>query len=116
MKEKPKVVLWENVNGVLDKNMRASFFHSIKKMERLGYESKHKILNAMDFGIPQNRKRIFVVSIYGENDFDFEALKKAETRSIDDFLEKGEKGVSDLYEVRQESMFRYLLKIITKVI
>ena len=67
----------------------------------------------MDFGIPQNRKRIFVVSIYGENDFDFETLKKVETRSIDDFLEK---GVSDLYEVRQESMLRYLVEIITKVI
>jgi DNA (cytosine-5)-methyltransferase 1 len=105
MKEKPKVVLWENVKGVLDKNMRASFFHYLKEMERLGYESKYKILNAMDFGIPQNRKRIFVVSIYGENDFDFEALKKVETRSIDDFLEK---GVSDLYEVRQKSMLRYL--------
>lgn len=107
MKEKPKVVLWENVKGVLDKNIRASFFHYLKEMERLGYESKYKILNAMDFGIPQNRKRIFVVSILGQNDFDFdfETLKKAETRSIDDFLEK---GVSDLYEVRQKSMLRYL--------
>lgn len=105
MKEKPKVVLWENVKGVLDKNMRASFFHYLKEMERLGYESKYKILNAMDFGIPQNRKRIFVVSILGQNDFDFEALKKVKTRSIDDFLEK---GISDLYEVRQKSMLRYL--------
>lgn len=105
MKEKPKVVIWENVKGVLDQNMRASFFHYLKEMERLGYESKYKILNAMDFGIPQNRKRIFVVSLLGQNDFDFEALKKVETRNIDDFLEK---GVSDLYEVRQESMLRYL--------
>lgn len=105
MKEKPKVVLWENVKGVLDKNMRTSFFHYLKEMDRLGYESKYKILNSMDFGIPQNRKRIFVVSILGQNNFDFEALKKVETRSIDDFLEK---SVSDLYEVRQESMLRYL--------
>ena len=105
MKEKPKVVLWENVKGVLDQNMRTSFFHYLKEMERLGYESKYKILNAMDFGIPQNRKRIFVVSILEQNDFDFETLKKVETRSIDDFLEK---GVLDLYEVRQESMLRYL--------
>lgn len=105
MKEKPKVVIWENVKGVLDQNMRASFFHYLKEMERLGYESKYKILNAMDFGIPQNRKRIFVVSLLGQNDFDFEALKKVETRNIDDFLEK---SVSDLYEVRQESMLRYL--------
>lgn len=105
MKEKPKVVLWENVRGVLDKNMRASFFHYLKEMEKLGYESKYRILNAMDFGIPQKRKRIFVVSILGQNDFDFESLGKVETRNIADFLET---DVSDLYEVRQKSMFRYL--------
>lgn len=81
MKEKPKIVLWENVKGVLDKNMRASFFHYLKEMERLGYESKYKILNAKDFGIPQNRKRIFVVSILGQNDFDFEALKSYRKQS-----------------------------------
>lgn len=105
MKEKPKVVLWENVKGVLDKNMRASFFHYLSEMERLGYESKYKILNAMDFGIPQNRKRIFVVSILGQNDFDFEALETIPTRDIKDFLEK---DVPSLYEVRQESMLRHL--------
>lgn len=105
MKVKPKLVLWENVKGVLDKNMRASFFHYLKEMERLGYENKYKILNAMDFGIPQNRKRIFVVSMLGKNSFDFEALKNVKTSSIDDFLER---DVSDLYEVRQESMLRFL--------
>lgn len=105
MKVKPKLVLWENVKGVLDKNMRASFFHYLKEIERLGYESKYKILNAMDFGIPQNRKRIFVVSMLGKNSFDFEALKNVKTSSIDDFLER---DVSDLYEVRQESMLRFL--------
>ena len=105
MKEKPGAVLWENVRGVLDKNMRASFFHYLKEMERLGYESKYGVLNAMDFGIPQKRKRIFVVSILGRNNFDFDALKKVETRNIEEFLER---DVSDLYEVRQESMLRYL--------
>lgn len=49
MNIKPKVVLWENVKGVLDRNLRASFFHYLKEMERLGYENKYEILNAMDF-------------------------------------------------------------------
>lgn len=51
MKEKPKAVLWKNVKEVLDKNLRASFFHYIKEMKRLGYENKYEILNATDFGI-----------------------------------------------------------------
>lgn len=105
MNMRPKVVLWENVKGVLDKNMRTSFFHYLEEMERLGYESKYKILNAMDFGIPQKRERIFVVSILGKNNFDFEKLKKIPAKNISEFIEK---DVPDIYEVRQESMLRFL--------
>ena len=105
MNIKPKVVLWENVKGVLDRNLRASFFHYLKEMERLGYENKYEILNAMDFGIPQKRERIFVVSILGNNSFDFTKLEKTQTRDISEFIEK---DTSDIYEVRQESMLRYI--------
>ena len=56
MAMRPKIVIWENVKGVLDKNLRASFFHYLTEMERLGYENKYAILNAMDFGIPQKRE------------------------------------------------------------
>ena len=105
MAMRPKIVIWENVKGVLDKNLRASFFHYLTEMERLGYENKYAILNAMDFGIPQKRERIFVVSMLGKNDFDFSKLKPVPTRDISEFLEK---NVSELYEVRQESMLCYL--------
>jgi len=50
MKEKPKWVIWENVKGVLDRNMRDSFFYYLKELEDLGYQNKFEILNAMDFG------------------------------------------------------------------
>ena len=105
MNIKPKVVLWENVKGVLDRNLRTSFFHYLKEMERLGYENKYEILNAMDFGIPQKRERIFVVSILENNPFDFVKLEKIQARDISEFLEK---DTSNLYEVRQESMLRYI--------
>lgn len=105
MNIKPKVVLWENVKGVLDRNLRASFFHYLKEMERLGYENKYEILNAMDFGIPQKRERIFVVSILGNNLFNFAKLEKMQAMDISEFIEK---DVSNLYEVRQESMLRYI--------
>ena len=105
MNIKPKVVLWENVKGVLDRNLRTSFFHYLKEMERLRYENKYEILNAMDFGIPQKRERIFVVSILENNPFDFVKLEKIQARDISEFLEK---DTSNLYEVRQESMLRYI--------
>ena len=105
MKIRPKVVLWENVKGVLDRNLRTSFFHYLKEMERLGYENKYEILNAMEFGIPQKRGRVFVVSILGNNSFDFAKLEKTQARDIFEFIEK---DASNLYEVRQESMLRYI--------
>ena len=69
MKDKPKWIIWENVKGVFDRNMRDSYFIYLKELEHLGYESKYEILNAMDFGIPQKRERIFVVSFLGANNF-----------------------------------------------
>src|SRR5699024_9049608 len=60
--DKPRWIIWENVKGVLDKNMRASFFDYLKEMERLGYETKYEILNSINFGIAQKRERIFAIS------------------------------------------------------
>ena len=107
MKEKPKWIIWENVKGVLDRNMRDSFFIYLKELEDLGYESKYEILNAMDFGIPQKRERIFVVSCLGENNFSFNKLDRKETRPLSEFLEK---DVSELYTMTQPYMLKFLNK------
>lgn len=107
MKEKPKWIIWENVKGVLDRNMRDSFFIYLKELENLGYESKYEILNAMDFGIPQKRERIFVVSYLGANNFSFNKLERKETRPLSEFLEK---NVSELYTMTQPYMLKFLNK------
>ena len=107
MKEKPKWIIWENVKGVLDRNMRDSFFIYLKELENLGYESKYEILNAMDFGIPQKRERIFVVSYLGSNNFSFNKLERKETRPLSEFLEK---DVSELYTMTQPYMLKFLNK------
>ncbi|MBS5361051.1 DNA cytosine methyltransferase, partial [Finegoldia magna] len=107
MKDKPKWIIWENVKGVLDRNMRDSFFIYLKELENLGYKSKYEILNAMDFGIPQKRERIFVVSQFGENNFSFNKLERKETRPLSEFLEK---DVSELYTMTQPYMLKFLNK------
>ena len=60
---KPKVIIWENVKNVLSKKHKHNFDAYIEQLDELNYNSYHKILNSRDFGIPQNRERIFVVSI-----------------------------------------------------
>lgn len=60
---KPKYVIWENVKNVLSKKHKHNFDLYLKALHDIGYKSYYKILNAKNYGVPQNRERIFVVSI-----------------------------------------------------
>jgi len=62
-KLKPKYVIWENVKNVISKKHRHNFDNYLNKMEELGYKNYWQVLNAKDYGIPQNRERVFTVSI-----------------------------------------------------
>lgn len=68
----PKYVIWENVKNVLSKKHRHNFDKYLSEMDRIGYNSFYKILNAKDYGVPQNRERIFVVSIRKDIEQKFE--------------------------------------------
>lgn len=102
MKDKPKWIIWENVPTVLNK-FKSVLDEYIEKLKKLGYETKFKILNSNEFGIPQNRRRVFVISFLGKNLFDFENLEKKEMKDINDFLEK---DVSEIYTVTQNSILK----------
>ena len=62
-KLKPKYVIWENVKNLLSKKHRHNFDAYQEAMEKLGYKNYYQVLNAKDFGVPQNRERVFTVSI-----------------------------------------------------
>ena len=66
-KLKPKYVIWENVKNLLSKKHRHNFDSYLEIMESLGYKNYYQVLNAKDYGIPQNRERVFTVSI--RNDY-----------------------------------------------
>ena len=71
MKERPQVLLMENVPDVIgSKNMKA-FSEWIATLDRLGYKSKWQVLNATEFNVPQNRARCFMVSVLGDWYYDF---------------------------------------------
>lgn len=69
---KPKYVIWENVKNVLSKKHRHNFDKYIESLEEIGYKNYYKVLNAKDYGVPQNRERIFVISIRSDIEQDFE--------------------------------------------
>ena len=64
---KPKYLLMENVKNIISKKHKPYFDKWLDYLESLGYVNYWKVLNAKDFGIPQNRERVFVVSILGEH-------------------------------------------------
>ena len=71
-KLKPKYVLWENVKNLLSKKHRHNFDAYIQTLDELGYNSYYQVLNAKKYGVPQNRERVFTVSIRKDIDKGFE--------------------------------------------
>ena len=65
-KLKPNYVVWENVKNILSKKHRHNFDAYLETMESLGYTNYYQVLNAKDYGIPQNRERVFTISIKKE--------------------------------------------------
>lgn len=57
--KKPKYMLLENVKGLTTKKHKATFDKMLSELDRIGYHVHHKVLNSKDFGIPQNRERVF---------------------------------------------------------
>ncbi len=83
----PKYVIWENVKNVLSKKHRHNFDNYLETLEDLGYTNYWQVLNAKDYSVPQNRERVFCVSILGEHTpYEFPASVELETR-LKDVLE-----------------------------
>ncbi|NME09457.1 DNA cytosine methyltransferase [Paraclostridium bifermentans] len=71
----PKVFIYENVKGVMSHDEGKTWETMGRCFDELGYTWKHSVLNARDYGVAQNRERLFVVGFRGDleldNDFEF---------------------------------------------
>ena len=85
-KLKPKYVIWENVKNLLSKKHIHNFNAYLETMEQLGYTNYYQVLNAKDYGIPQNRERVFTVSILGNKKYEFPQKQELKLK-LKDMLE-----------------------------
>ncbi len=89
-KHKPSLVLLENVKGLLSHDSGSTFNVIIKNLEKLGYDVFYKVINARNFGLPQNRERIYIVCVnrskIPNREFKFPEPKKRNIR-LGDILE-----------------------------
>lgn len=90
MKELPQVLVMENVPQVIGTKNIKYFAEWVSVLDNLGYNSKWEILNAKDFGIPQNRSRFFMVSILGNYFYDFpnKIMSKMKLKDFVEFKEE----------------------------
>lgn len=68
---KPKAFIFENVKGLYDPRNKDSLKLIINEFRNCGYKVYHKLLNAYDFGLPQNRDRLFIIGIRNDVKLDF---------------------------------------------
>ena len=86
----PKYLLLENVKNLVGKKFKAQFDAWVNWLDLIGYNTYYKVLNAKHYGIPQNRERIFAISIRKDvdtNGFTFPKAIALTTR-LKDVLEK----------------------------
>jgi DNA (cytosine-5)-methyltransferase 1 len=84
---RPSVVFLENVKRFRTHD-KGNTFNVVKStLEEMGYEVHAKVLNAKDFGVPQNRERIYIIAFLGKTNFQFPEPIGVKTR-LGDILEK----------------------------
>lgn len=85
---KPKYLLMENVKALVSKKFMPDFREWYNELESRGYQNFWKVLNAKDYCVPQNRERVFMVSILdGDASFHFPEPFPLERR-LKDILEE----------------------------
>ena len=86
---RPKYVVWENVKNLLSAKNRHNFDGYLEIMDKLGYNSYYKVLNSKHYGIPQNRERVFTISIRKDLGLNYEFPVEIElTKKLKDVLEE----------------------------
>ena len=68
---RPRAFVFENVVGILSMDKGRLFKTVQEEFKELGYELKYQVLNAVDYGVPQQRERVILVGFRGENRYEF---------------------------------------------
>lgn len=110
---KPKYLLLENVKALVSKKFKPYFMKWLKELEDMGYDSYYQVMNACDYGVAQNRERVFVVSIRKDSDNEREYIFPEPIpleKYIEDYLED---EVDEKYYLKDEQVNKFLEMIKT---
>lgn len=108
--KKPKFGIYENVPALLNKNHKQTFEMFLAELQEYGYNVYFDVLNAKDYGIPQNRKRVYVVFVRKDIDnkkFNFPQARKI-YRLAEEILEE---NVEEKYYYNENIRIKFLKSI-----
>ncbi len=92
---KPRIFLFENVSGLLSMQGGKLIEVIKKRFKKLGYDVQIKLLNAVDYGVPQHRERVILVGMPGENTFEYPKPTHGEEKGLLPYVTL-EEALSDL--------------------
>ena len=107
-KNLPQVLFMENVPQVVAEQNKEDFMQWVTFLNKKGYSSELKILNAKDYGVPQNRERCFMFSFLGDYTYDFPKPVPL-TRVMRDCLEE---NVDEKYYINSEKADKLIEELI----
>jgi len=104
-KKKPRVVFLENVPGLVNHNNGSTLKVILNELSERNYNCFHTILNSSDFGIPQNRKRFYLVCFLDDVNFSF-PTPRMEKSDIGDYIESNISGYSISKHLQKSYLFK----------
>lgn len=105
VQKKPTAIFLENVPGILNHDNGHTLKTILDSLKELGYSCSYCVLNAKDFGVPQNRARFYLVGLLGTETFVFPDAPN-EYSNIGDYLQTGVEGYSISKHLQKSYLFK----------
>ena len=91
--KRPKYCLLENVKGLLSHDRGRTFQTILSTLDELGYDLQWQVLNSKDFGVPQNRERVFIVGhIRGQRRPEIFPIRQIDKYNVQEYGKKNTQG------------------------
>lgn len=108
--KRPKMLLFENVKGIMADRFNGQFKKWCAELEEFGYVNYYQVLNSKDFGVPQSRERVYMVSILRTEDEENPYYQFPKpfplVKTVEDILE--DDAVPEKYYMSQEAVDHYV--------
>lgn len=100
--KQPQYILLENVKGLTGPKHRPTFNKILSELKRIGYDVRYKILNSKDYGVPQNRERLWIFGFLGQlpDGFELEPPRQELLGLLPAFLDPH--PTADLYKTQAQ--------------